>query len=193
MENVLRRFEQSANECQRDPKSRHSNPSSLDEATRSNHNRSVHRLSKSAPMIEQLFESSQPPAALETTSEASRAEEIIDSVQAENIEESPVEPTQDETRPSESNQATEPLSTEPPPIETTSSTPTLSTLLPRVSPSSKATPSSSFAQNSNLPSVNSELPLYWEARVDNLGRVFYIDHLNRTTTWKRPRPNRANQ
>ena len=32
-----------------------------------------------------------------------------------------------------------------------------------------------------------ELPEHWESRTDNLGRVFYIDHLNRATTWKRPR------
>ena len=35
----------------------------------------------------------------------------------------------------------------------------------------------------------SDLPAFWEARVDNLGRVFYIDHFNRTTTWKRPKMN----
>ncbi|RNA02063.1 E3 ubiquitin- ligase [Brachionus plicatilis] len=34
-----------------------------------------------------------------------------------------------------------------------------------------------------------DLPPYWEARVDHLGRVFYIDHMSRTTTWKRPKPN----
>lgn len=26
----------------------------------------------------------------------------------------------------------------------------------------------------------------WEARMDSHGRVFYIDHVNRTTTWQRP-------
>uniref|UniRef100_A0A4W5LBS6 HECT-type E3 ubiquitin transferase n=1 Tax=Hucho hucho TaxID=62062 RepID=A0A4W5LBS6_9TELE len=26
----------------------------------------------------------------------------------------------------------------------------------------------------------------WEARVDSHGRVFYVDHINRTTTWQRP-------
>ena len=26
----------------------------------------------------------------------------------------------------------------------------------------------------------------WEARIDSHGRVFYIDHVNRTTTWQRP-------
>ncbi len=28
--------------------------------------------------------------------------------------------------------------------------------------------------------------LGWEARIDSHGRVFYIDHNNRTTTWQRP-------
>ncbi|XP_046468647.2 uncharacterized protein Hecw [Neodiprion pinetum] len=37
-------------------------------------------------------------------------------------------------------------------------------------------------------SVSSEepLPTSWEARIDSHGRVFYIDHVNRTTTWQRP-------
>uniref|UniRef100_A0A4W5M690 HECT-type E3 ubiquitin transferase n=1 Tax=Hucho hucho TaxID=62062 RepID=A0A4W5M690_9TELE len=26
----------------------------------------------------------------------------------------------------------------------------------------------------------------WEARIDSHGRVFYVDHVNRTTTWRRP-------
>ncbi|CAG5051193.1 unnamed protein product [Parnassius apollo] len=30
------------------------------------------------------------------------------------------------------------------------------------------------------------LPAGWEARMDSHGRVFYIDHINRTTTWSRP-------
>uniref|UniRef100_A0A8C3G892 HECT-type E3 ubiquitin transferase n=1 Tax=Cyclopterus lumpus TaxID=8103 RepID=A0A8C3G892_CYCLU len=29
-------------------------------------------------------------------------------------------------------------------------------------------------------------PLDWEARIDSHGRVFYVDHVNRTTTWQRP-------
>ncbi|XP_032298896.1 E3 ubiquitin-protein ligase HECW1 isoform X11 [Coturnix japonica] len=28
--------------------------------------------------------------------------------------------------------------------------------------------------------------VYWEARIDSHGRVFYVDHVNRTTTWQRP-------
>ncbi|XP_008556384.1 E3 ubiquitin-protein ligase HECW2 [Microplitis demolitor] len=41
---------------------------------------------------------------------------------------------------------------------------------------------------STNPSLTSEEPLppSWEARIDSHGRVFYIDHVNRTTTWQRP-------
>ncbi|KAI9267104.1 hypothetical protein EDC94DRAFT_602292 [Helicostylum pulchrum] len=33
---------------------------------------------------------------------------------------------------------------------------------------------------------NNNLPEGWERRVDHLGRPYYVDHNNRTTTWKRP-------
>ncbi|XP_052129887.1 E3 ubiquitin-protein ligase HECW2 isoform X2 [Frankliniella occidentalis] len=33
------------------------------------------------------------------------------------------------------------------------------------------------------------LPAYWEARIDSHGRIFYIDHVTRTTTWTRPAAN----
>lgn len=26
----------------------------------------------------------------------------------------------------------------------------------------------------------------WERRVDNMGRIYYVDHFTRTTTWQRP-------
>ncbi|KAG7249056.1 hypothetical protein CRUP_036241, partial [Coryphaenoides rupestris] len=29
-------------------------------------------------------------------------------------------------------------------------------------------------------------PVDWEARIDSHGRVFYVDHVHRTTTWQRP-------
>lgn len=31
-------------------------------------------------------------------------------------------------------------------------------------------------------------PLFfsWERRVDNMGRIYYVDHFTRTTTWQRP-------
>ncbi|KAM8806674.1 E3 ubiquitin-protein ligase HECW2 [Eudromia elegans] len=34
--------------------------------------------------------------------------------------------------------------------------------------------------------VDEALPPNWEARIDSHGRVFYVDHVNRTTTWQRP-------
>ena len=37
--------------------------------------------------------------------------------------------------------------------------------------------------------VEEALPAGWEARVDAHGRVFYIDHHNRVTTWQRPTGN----
>ncbi|XP_043268257.1 E3 ubiquitin-protein ligase HECW2 [Venturia canescens] len=42
-------------------------------------------------------------------------------------------------------------------------------------------PSSNASLTSEEP-----LPPSWEARIDSHGRVFYIDHVNRTTTWQRP-------
>ncbi|XP_011497483.1 PREDICTED: E3 ubiquitin-protein ligase HECW2 [Ceratosolen solmsi marchali] len=42
------------------------------------------------------------------------------------------------------------------------------------------------AANSALTSSEEPLPSSWEARIDSHGRVFYIDHVNRTTTWQRP-------
>nr|XP_057908525.1 E3 ubiquitin-protein ligase HECW2 [Doryrhamphus excisus] len=34
--------------------------------------------------------------------------------------------------------------------------------------------------------VDESLPPNWEARIDSHGRIFYVDHVNRTTTWQRP-------
>ncbi|KAK7881511.1 hypothetical protein WMY93_029920 [Mugilogobius chulae] len=36
------------------------------------------------------------------------------------------------------------------------------------------------------PANDAGLPPNWEARVDSHGRVFYVDHVHRTTTWHRP-------
>lgn len=80
-------------------------------------------------------------------------------------------------------------------IETSENSATAATVKPsEVKPS--ATSSSSRKSNKLVDqqhltvidsNVASELPPLWEARVDHLGRVFYIDHINRTTTWKKPR------
>ncbi|XP_018417512.1 PREDICTED: E3 ubiquitin-protein ligase HECW2 [Nanorana parkeri] len=34
--------------------------------------------------------------------------------------------------------------------------------------------------------IDEALPPNWEARIDSHGRIFYVDHVNRTTTWQRP-------
>uniref|UniRef100_A0A7N8WS46 HECT-type E3 ubiquitin transferase n=1 Tax=Mastacembelus armatus TaxID=205130 RepID=A0A7N8WS46_9TELE len=34
--------------------------------------------------------------------------------------------------------------------------------------------------------VDELLPPNWEARIDSHGRIFFVDHVNRTTTWQRP-------
>jgi len=35
------------------------------------------------------------------------------------------------------------------------------------------------------------ISLDWERGVDSHGRVYYIDHVNRTTTWNRPRTSKT--
>ena len=40
------------------------------------------------------------------------------------------------------------------------------------------------ASSSSLSSSN--LPPGWEARVDVRGRILYLDHVNKTTSWKPP-------
>uniref|UniRef100_A0A7E4UYV5 HECT-type E3 ubiquitin transferase n=1 Tax=Panagrellus redivivus TaxID=6233 RepID=A0A7E4UYV5_PANRE len=52
--------------------------------------------------------------------------------------------------------------------------------------SSSVTTSSSDQAYSSLSSGSLVLPPGWEARVDAKGRVIYLDHVNRTTTWKPP-------
>lgn len=37
--------------------------------------------------------------------------------------------------------------------------------------------------------TDEELPGSWEARMDSQGRIFYIDHMTRTTSWQRPHGN----
>ena len=38
----------------------------------------------------------------------------------------------------------------------------------------------------NLDSNGNPLPEFWEERKDNTGRVYYVDHRNKTTQWERP-------
>jgi len=41
--------------------------------------------------------------------------------------------------------------------------------------------------------VEEALPPDWEARLDAHGRVFYIDHHNKVTTWNRPKSMKRGQ
>ncbi|EGG16719.1 WW domain-containing protein [Cavenderia fasciculata] len=40
------------------------------------------------------------------------------------------------------------------------------------------------------PSQRPQLPSGWECRIDDYGRPYYLDHMNRTTTWTPPKPNK---
>ncbi|XP_048195370.1 E3 ubiquitin-protein ligase HECW1 [Perognathus longimembris pacificus] len=41
-------------------------------------------------------------------------------------------------------------------------------------------------EHHHYPTIDEPLPPNWEARIDSHGRIFYVDHVNRTTTWQRP-------
>ncbi|XP_065053634.1 E3 ubiquitin-protein ligase HECW2-like isoform X2 [Rhopilema esculentum] len=60
------------------------------------------------------------------------------------------------------------------------------------SDSQGATGGASSAERTKPPAMRFDdkgetLPSHWERAVDSHGRIYYIDHLHRTTTWKRPR------
>lgn len=38
----------------------------------------------------------------------------------------------------------------------------------------------------NVVTESENLPTSWEARMDSIGRIFYIDHTTKTTSWQRP-------
>ncbi|KAJ2779525.1 hypothetical protein H4R18_003961 [Coemansia javaensis] len=42
------------------------------------------------------------------------------------------------------------------------------------------------APRSNITEAGDALPQGWEQRIDHLGRVYFVDHNTRTTTWRRP-------
>ncbi|KAJ1823516.1 hypothetical protein LPJ60_001498 [Coemansia sp. RSA 2675] len=46
--------------------------------------------------------------------------------------------------------------------------------------------SSGAASAHNITESGDALPQGWEQRIDHLGRVYYVDHNTRTTTWRRP-------
>ena len=51
--------------------------------------------------------------------------------------------------------------------------------------SSISTSSSSLNANP-APDMNDPLPNGWEQRFDQNGRIYYIDHISKTTTWNKP-------
>lgn len=44
----------------------------------------------------------------------------------------------------------------------------------------------SIAERARAVATDDDLPTAWEARMDSHGRIFYIDHTTRTTSWQRP-------
>lgn len=42
------------------------------------------------------------------------------------------------------------------------------------------------ASSSSYSGSTSSLPPGWEARIDEKGRILYLDHVNKTTSWKPP-------
>lgn len=54
---------------------------------------------------------------------------------------------------------------------------------------SRSTAIASVAGSSTRPDVSpSPLPVGWEIRLDRMGRVYYVDHNTKSTTWERPEP-----
>lgn len=47
-------------------------------------------------------------------------------------------------------------------------------------------PERALASRGVLSEDEPPLPTAWEARMDSMGRIFYIDHASRTTSWQRP-------
>ncbi|KAJ1881713.1 hypothetical protein LPJ71_010253, partial [Coemansia sp. S17] len=53
-------------------------------------------------------------------------------------------------------------------------------------PASSGAASAQAASAHNITESGDALPQGWEQRIDHLGRVYYVDHNTRTTTWRRP-------
>lgn len=60
-----------------------------------------------------------------------------------------------------------------------------STTTPAVAATSNAN-NNARANGLNTTESGDTLPQGWEQRIDHLGRVYYVDHNSRTTTWRRP-------
>uniref|UniRef100_A0A8C2IQ42 E3 ubiquitin-protein ligase n=1 Tax=Cyprinus carpio TaxID=7962 RepID=A0A8C2IQ42_CYPCA len=76
-------------------------------------------------------------------------------------------------------------SSSPPPssssVAVTTQTPAASSSIPN-----PTLPSSSSSSSSGPSAPDGGKPPHWERRVDNRGRIYYVDHNTRTTTWQRP-------
>ncbi|KAI9505687.1 hypothetical protein GGI25_002404 [Coemansia spiralis] len=69
---------------------------------------------------------------------------------------------------------------------TTAATATASTTAAAPPPASASSASAARANAQNTTTSGDALPQGWEQRIDHLGRVYYVDHNTRTTTWRRP-------
>ena len=79
-----------------------------------------------------------------------------------------------------------------PTASTTTTTSTAPSTQPPTTQASAATQQNAQMRNFN-PTVDQygPLPPGWERRMDPLGRMYYVDHNARTTTWNRPSPSAA--
>ena len=52
--------------------------------------------------------------------------------------------------------------------------------------SSNSNSSNSVTNQTGVSAVNTPLPSGWEQRFDQNGRIYYVDHISKTTQWDRP-------
>uniref|UniRef100_A0A4W3JTY1 HECT-type E3 ubiquitin transferase n=1 Tax=Callorhinchus milii TaxID=7868 RepID=A0A4W3JTY1_CALMI len=132
----------------------------------------------SARLSESIVFSSQEEedenSAFESAPDSTHSPELNDREQADSTIQWPEESTTEETSP-ETAMGT----------EEASAGQRSDNHLPCCAPSISQLPT--LRQDTNrYPTIDEPLPPNWEARIDSHGRVFYVDHVNRTTTWQRP-------
>uniref|UniRef100_A0A4W3JVW8 HECT-type E3 ubiquitin transferase n=1 Tax=Callorhinchus milii TaxID=7868 RepID=A0A4W3JVW8_CALMI len=107
------------------------------------------------------------------------SESIVFSSQEEEDENSAFESAPDSTHSPELNDREQADSTIQWPEESTTEETSPETAM--------GTEEASAGQRSRIEDKNLSFKIAdWEARIDSHGRVFYVDHVNRTTTWQRP-------
>ncbi|KAJ2249108.1 hypothetical protein GGI13_004397, partial [Coemansia sp. RSA 455] len=91
-------------------------------------------------------------------------------------------------RPASSSEVNAPPPPQPPRTPAAAATPnTASSQAARnPPPASTGAASAQAASAHNITESGDALPQGWEQRIDHLGRVYYVDHNTRTTTWRRP-------